>query len=274
VYDGIKKYDIKLMDTQELINSGDLELYVCGVLELERSIEITQELKNNIPLQLEVQSIEETYMKLASGVAPTTNEVELFDKLQAIIGKDHSQSNTSSWSNYIGWAAAVALLFGSGYLYTNNTDLQENNTSLENQIVTAEQEREILNTEIENTRQVNNDYEEALAFIKNKNTVKVNLAGQTGFESSYATAFHNPVENVTYIDVAGLPEAPQGKSYQLWSLTLNPLTPTSLGVVENSNDLIRIENANSTEAFGITLEEYGGAEGPNLEQLYTLGVIN
>ena len=60
----------------------------------------------------------------------------------------------------------------------------------------------------------------------------------------------------------------------MWSLTLNPLTPTSLGVVENSNDLLRIENANATEAFGITLEEYGGAEGPNLEQLYTLGVIN
>lgn len=255
------------MDTQELINSGDLELYVCGALELERSIEITQELKNNIPLQLEVQRIEETYIKLASGIAPTSNEVELFDKLQAIIGKDHSESTSSSWSKYVGWAAAVALLLGSGYLYTNNA-------SLENQLVTAEQEREILNTEIENTRQVNNDYEEALAFIKNKNTVKVNLAGQTGFESSYATAFHNPVENVTYIDVAGLPAAPQGKSYQLWSLTLNPLTPTSLGVVENSNDLIRIENANSSEAFGITLEEYGGAEGPNLEQLYTLGVIN
>jgi len=47
--------------------------------------------------------------------------------------------------------------------------------------------------------------------------------------------------------------------------------PTSLGVVENSNDLLRIENTNSSEAFGITLEEYGGAEGPNLEQLYTLG---
>jgi len=156
------------MDTQELINSGDLELYVCGALELERSIEITQALKNNIPLQLEVQIIEETYMKLASGIAPTTNEVELFDKLQAIIGKDNSESNTSSWSNYIGWAAAVALLFGGGYLYTNNADLQENNTSLENQLVTTEQEKEILNTEVENTRQVNNDYEEALAFIRIK----------------------------------------------------------------------------------------------------------
>lgn len=276
MYDGIKKHDIKLMDTQELINSGDLELYVCGVLDLERSIEITQQIKDNIPLQLEVQQIEETYIKLAKGLAPTTNEVALFDKLQAIIGDHKNEVTTtgSSWTNYMGWAAAVALLIGSGYLYMNNASLQENNATLENQVVTIEQEKDFLSTEMEQTKAVSNDYQEALAFIKDKNTRRVDLAGQKGFENTYATAFHNAVENVTYIDVAGLPPAPEGKSYQLWSLTLNPLTPTSLGVVENSNDLLRIENANATEAFGITLEEYGGAAGPNLEQLYTLGVIN
>ncbi|WP_298953324.1 anti-sigma factor [uncultured Nonlabens sp.] len=264
------------MDTQELINSGDLELYVCGVLDLERSIEITQQIKNNISLQLEIQQIEETYIKLAKGLAPATNEMAVFDKLQAIIGDPKNEKTTrdSSWSNYMGWAAAAALLIGSGYLYLNNTNLLETNSTLENQIVTIEQEKDFLSTEMEQTKEVNNDYQEALAFIKDKNTRRVDLAGQKGFEDTYATAFHNAVKNVTYIDVAGLPPAPQGKSYQLWSLTLNPLTPTSLGVVENSNDLIRVENANATEAFGITLEEYGGAAGPNLEQLYTLGVIN
>ncbi|MEN8816132.1 MAG: anti-sigma factor [Nonlabens sp.] len=261
------------MDIQELINSGDLELYVCGVLDLERSIEITKELKNNISLQLEVQQIEETYMKLASGLAPNKDELDLYDKLEAIIGGDNTKNNSNSRSNYLGWAAAISLLLASSYLYMNNANLTESNSNLEEQIVAVEQDKEILNSEIENTMTINNNYEEALNFIKDKNTVKVNLAGQKGFENSYATAFHNSVENVTYIDVAGLPQAPQGKSYQLWSLTLNPLTPTSLGVVENSESLLRIENANASEAFGITLEEYGGAEGPNLEQLYTLGVI-
>jgi anti-sigma-K factor RskA len=262
------------MDTQELINSGDLELYVCGVLDLQRSIELTQELKNNTALQLEVQHIEDTYMKLASGLAPSTNELELFDRLQIIIGEKNTDASRSSKGNYWGWAAAIALLLSSSYLYMNNAELKESNNSLENQMVTVQQEKEILNIEIENTIKVSTDYEEALSFIKDKNTVKVNLAGQKGFENSYATVFHNPVEDVTYVDIAGLPKAPQGKSYQLWSLTLNPLTPTSLSVVENSNTILRIENANASEAFGITLEDYGGAAGPNLEQLYTLGVIN
>ena len=261
------------MDTQELINSGDLELYVCGVLDLERSIEITKELKNNIPLQIEVQQIEETYMKLATGLAPSKNELELFDRLQIIIGKDSTVEIVKTRPNYLAWAAAAALLISSGYLYISNNDLTESNSNLENQIVNVQQDNEILNSEIENVKSVNNDYEEALAFIKDKNTVKVNLAGQKGFENSYATAFYNDQEDVTYVDVSGLPQAPSDKSYQLWSLTLNPLTPTSLGVVENSNNLLRIENDNASQAFGITLEEYGGAAGPNLEQLYTLGVI-
>lgn len=66
--------------------------------------------------------------------------------------------------------------------------------------------------------------------------------------------------------------------YQLWSLTLDPLTPTSLGTLpiekESYNKLLRIDNAYDTQAFGITLEEAGGADAPTLERLYTLGVID
>lgn len=262
------------METRELINSGELELYVCGALDLDRSIEITKEVKNNIALQLEVQQIEEVYIKLAKGLAPRTNEVDLFDKLQAIVNDKNNDQKIGSRNSYLGWAAAIALLLASSYLYINNQELSDSKTELESQMVSTNQEKEILNTEIENIRNINADYQEALAFIKDKNTVKVNLEGQKGFENSYATAFHNPIEKVTYIDVAGLPPAPQGKSYQLWSLTLNPLTPTSLGVVENADQLLKIENEFKTQAYGITLENFGGAVSPNLEQLYTLGVID
>ncbi|WP_435579436.1 anti-sigma factor domain-containing protein, partial [Gilvibacter sp.] len=79
------------------------------------------------------------------------------------------------------------------------------------------------------------------------------------------------------LDVNGLPEAPSGMQYQLWSLTLDPLTPTSLGVLEQSEDdlnLYIIENEFTTEAYGITLEPEGGSESPTLENLYVLGAVN
>ena len=41
----------------------------------------------------------------------------------------------------------------------------------------------------------------------------------------------------------------------------------------DANKIFNIENANESEAFGITLEDEGGSDFPTLEQLYTLGAI-
>jgi hypothetical protein len=38
-------------------------------------------------------------------------------------------------------------------------------------------------------------------------------------------------EEVVYID-AGLAEPPKGMVYQVWALKLNPLTPTSIGLLD------------------------------------------
>ena len=64
----------------------------------------------------------------------------------------------------------------------------------------------------------------------------------------------------------------------MWSLKLEPLTPTSLGTLDNyvaatDTSIFEVENTNESEAFGITLEPAGGSEGPNLEQLYALGAV-
>jgi anti-sigma-K factor RskA len=74
-----------------------------------------------------------------------------------------------------------------------------------------------------------------------------------------------------------LPTPPKGKVYQGWSLKLSPLTPTSLGTIDtftaSTNKIFTIENANKSEAFGITLEPIGGSKQPTLDQLYTLGAV-
>ena len=40
----------------------------------------------------------------------------------------------------------------------------------------------------------------------------------------------------------------------------------------DTNEIFTIENANDSEAFGITLEDEGGRKLPKLKQLYILGV--
>lgn len=256
---------------QELIQSGNLEAYVCGVLPQDEMQEISQRLKGNLILRNEVELIENCYMKLAQGLAPDAGENEIFDRLLKQI--DSSTSSKKGYGHYLGWAAAFALLLLSGYLYTSLNGMKGLNQNLEQQVTSTQQEKQFLESEIEDVQGLNQSYEEAIAFIKDKNTIKVNLAGQGDFAATSAVAFHNAEQDVTYLDLDQLPEVPDGKTYQLWSLTLNPLTPTSLGVVAKDDTFLKIENPYATEAFGITLEPAGGSESPTLEQLYTLGVI-
>jgi anti-sigma-K factor RskA len=105
----------------------------------------------------------------------------------------------------------------------------------------------------------------------------VPLAGQAVYPEAYAKAYWNKQDQTVDFDLQGLPEPPEGKVYQIWSLTLNPLTPTSLGTIDDfktdDNKIFNLENTNESQAFGITLEPAGGSTSPNLEQLYTLGAV-
>lgn len=259
-----------MKDMKELIDSGDLELYVCGALPAARAQEIAVLSQQHPEVLEEIISIENAYQRLAAGLAPEHDE-ETYAKLEAILGNESITKSRSSWTPYIGWAAAGLLLIGTGYFYNATT-------SLNNQLVQTEQQKEFLETENNEIGTLNVQYATTLEVLSNPATVKVNLGGQVGFESSNAVVFYNNEKNVTYIDIKGLPEVPENMVYQLWSLTLDPLTPTSLGTLptdkESYNELIKINNSFDTEAFGITLEEAGGADAPTMERLYTLGLID
>ena len=41
----------------------------------------------------------------------------------------------------------------------------------------------------------------------------------------------------------------------------------------DDNKIFALQNANESEAFGITLEPEGGSEAPTMNQLYVLGAV-
>lgn len=108
--------------------------------------------------------------------------------------------------------------------------------------------------------------------------ISIPLAGQQVSPTSYAKVYWDKKTNAIYLDTKGLPEPPKDKVYQVWSLKLSPLTPTSLGTLDSftadNTKIFTINNPNESEAFGITLEPEGGSVSPTLEQLYTLGAVS
>ena len=265
------------MDIKEYISSGILELYVYGALTEAESREVSRALKEYPEVRQEVEEIEIALQKLSSAAAPSYNAEALLADIKrklshksgdTVIGIDRKKE--TDWVSYIGWAATILLLVGLFFVFEDKNDLREQLNREKARSARMEQQ-------IADAREDAEKTEELLAVLRDKNVSKVPLQGQNVAPGAYAAVYWNKEENKAYIDAKDLPEPPRGKVYQVWSLKLEPLSPTSIGLLDDfaadNNKIFSLENANESQAFGITLEPEGGSESPTMDQLYVLGVV-
>ncbi|WP_225034785.1 anti-sigma factor domain-containing protein [Winogradskyella sp. SM1960] len=261
------------MDINAYIESGILELYVAGKLPETENEEIYQRLKQHPELLQEVKAIESAVVKLTAAASPRAKG---YASIKARLNAEDSkvvelQPRKTNWISYTGWAASILLAAGLVWTLNQNSDLEQ-------ELQTADIENQYLETQIEDARTDLAATKNLLDVIRDREIIAVPLGGQGEFATSYAKVYWNKADNTIYVDGEGLPSAPEGKVWQVWSLTLNPLTPTSLGTIDDfntdDNKIFTIANTNESQAFGITLEPEGGSVSPTMEQLYTLGVVN
>ncbi|NAS32072.1 anti-sigma factor [Flavobacteriaceae bacterium R38] len=264
------------MNVKEYIESGILELYVAGALSPKENEEVYEATQKYPEIKNEVEEIEKALGVLSTSIMPVDIPIP-FDVIKKKIEEQGEtakviplEAKKTNWIAYTGWAASIILAAGLFWMVNQNNELSSDiksqtlkNAVLEQQIVDA-----------------NANLDEATALInllREKDITPVGLGGQAVAPDAYAKVYVKKGDTKVYIDALGLPEPPEGKVYQVWSLKLNPLTPTSIGLLEDfaeGNKVFELENDNESEAFGITLEPAGGSESPTLEQLYTLGVIS
>lgn len=265
------------MDIKEYIASGILELYVAGTLSEEENAEVYKLMQQHPEVLQEVIDIETALVKLTAS-SSKHNKDKTFKQIQTALNLDTDNTkvvsiNTSkyNWITYSGWAASIILALG--FFWTLNKNKQ-----LKSDIKISETQQSLLETQIENSKTSLAEAYTLLSVLRDDSISKIPLAGQTNFENTYAKVYWDKDSKRIFLDAEGLPTPPEGMVYQVWSLTLNPLTPTSLGTIDNfntdSNKIFEIENDNSSEAFGITLEPAGGSNTPTMTQLYTLGIVN
>lgn len=263
------------MDVEEYIASGILELYVAGALSPEENLEVQHYAIQYPEIRKEIEAIERAILEITEAASPKMPQ-DGFAKIKAEIDDvipftpQTTSSKGTPWGSYLGWAASILLAIGLFWMYTENSKLKS-------EIEITNQEKQSLEDVLSNTQEEITLKESLLQQLRDKNVTVIALGGQTVSPSSYAKAYWNKEENKVIIDAQGLPEPPDGFTYQVWSLKLNPLTPTSIGLLDDfatqDTKLFTLENANKSEAFGITLEPEGGSETPTLEQLYTLGAV-
>ncbi|MFT5890057.1 MAG: anti-sigma-K factor RskA [Dokdonia sp.] len=263
-----------MIDLQAYIDSGVLELYVYGTLSEAESVEVSRLVALHPELKAEVEKIEAALQQLTSAAAPYTPSN--FETVRANIqSKDEDgviplSRKRIPTATYLGWAAAVLLLVAIGYQFAENQKLEEKITTIEREQILQEGKTLMAEEGLQKT-------EALLDVLRDKDVIAVPLGAQAIAPEAYASIYWDKETEKAYVDVRGLPIPPKGKVYQLWSLTLDPLTPTSMAVLDQydteGSQLFEIENPNASEAFGITLEPEGGSASPTLEQLYVLGVV-
>lgn len=262
------------METKEYIESGILELYVYGLLNESENDEVTAMAFKHSEVKEEIAAIEKAIINLSSSFSPFISHSQ-FEKIKAQLELKHSKIVTmQSGSNrtaYMGWAASILLLIGIGYQYSK---LNETN----NQVVTIEKEKSKLQESVVNLETKNKETETVLNVVRDETNTVIALGGQAVAPTAKAKIYWNKQTQVVYVDASGLPEPPEGKEYQIWSLKLLPqLTPTSIGMLTNfsanRSKVFAVEKTGDAEAFGITLEPTGGSASPTMEQLYTLGKV-
>ena len=261
------------MNSKEYIESGILELYVFGKLTDEEMAEVSQMAIQHPEVKDEITAIERAVINLSYGIAPHLSAAN-FDKIrnQLLEKQKVVQIQTKTpWTQYMGWAAAAVFVLGMGIQFYK---LNESNSIIDNLAV----ERTKLQESVVDLELKNKESDEVLAVLRDNGSVSVALAGQQVNPNAFAKAYYNKTTKAVYIDASGLPEPPKGMVYQVWALQLEPiLTPTSIGLLDtyasSKTKVIKVDNAEAPQAFGITLEPAGGSAGPTMEQLYTLGKV-
>ncbi|HPF12409.1 MAG TPA: anti-sigma factor [Flavobacteriaceae bacterium] len=262
------------MEMEEIITSGQLELYVTGSLSQREAMKVEELLQQYPEVKKEVEAIEKSLIGITENknisIPPAVWE-NILARIKGVRTLPPPPKG-SSWSSYVGWAAAVVFLGGIFWMLFQNNKLSD-----QVQLTTIENIQ--LEEKVSDTENSLAQSEALLDILRSKDYKTITLPGnQAVAPQSYAKVYYSAKEKIAYVDARGLPEPPNGKVYQVWSLIMDPLTPRSVGLLEgyetSSTKVFKLENIPDPEAFGITLEPKGGSESPTLTQLYTLGMVS
>jgi len=256
------------VNINEYISSGVVESYVLGLLTAQEKFEFEQYCEAYPQLKAARDAFEMAIEKQAmeNAIAPPVHVKEkvlsaIQQKPASNASKIVSMEPTIRKSPGLRWmaAASIILFLVTGYFaytfYNQNRDLSNSLKSLQVKVDQMEEYQKIMS---------------------DPNIAVVNMVAMTSAKASTSIYWDSTSSDV-YLLIKNMPQLPSEKQYQLWSIINGQngqLQPSSLGlfdVGENQKIILKMSNVKKADAFAITIEKRGNTEGPNLEQLQSMG---
>ena len=281
------------MDLSCIISSGDLELYVLGMLSSEDAYKIEQLAKLFPVIQAELDAIEDALLNAANeiGEAPSPAvKDQLFSRLKSLpvsnntttsvpevtpVSNEHATAKVvpmyqprRSNSGLIA-AAVIGLLLAIGalaYTFINNNQQRT-------QMAAMQQKADSLQNFAAAQQQQVERYAKDMRFYQDTGYKMINLLPIPGRPKDIlAQVFWDKQTKKVYAANVSLPKAPAGKQYQLWAIVNGK--PVSAGMLNEQTDIVEpMSIFNQAEAFAITLEKEGGVPTPTMSEMYVMGKV-
>lgn len=258
------------MEIKDIISSGLLELHVLGMTSPAEEAEVQDWAIKYPEVKAELNAIEismEQYA-MANAIEPGA---ALKQKIRDHINFPSASHIAAAPAKVAGitpfWkyaaAASIILLLGSALLNLSYYSKLESTSA-----ALSETKQELV--------EANNKLDTISAdmgVIQNKYSKAVSLEGLPAAPDAAAKIFWMKNTGEVYIDPSNLPEAPEGKQYQLWGIVDGKPVDGGMIITSSRDKKFRIQKMKSfgkAEAFAITLETEGGNPTPKGE-MYVLG---
>ena len=284
------------MDLSCIILSGDLELYILGMLPKEEADKIEQLAKLFPEVQAELDRISESleaFGNMATVTPSASVKDNLMGKLRAMkeeeqkvipfgsVGKKENETGNSglespvreipkrankpSWllaASFIGLIVSVGGLI---YFFSQHKQSQTELASLKQQVDT-------LRTNSTTQQQQILAYSQTMQMMHDATYKKIELTNVPGKPTAMAQVLWNTKTKEVFIADVSLPQAPSNKQYQLWAIVDGK--PVDAGMLGDAKNLAqKMKVFERAEMFAITLEQKGGSPTPTMEEMYVAGKV-
>lgn len=262
------------MTPKELIESGNLEMYVAGTLGEQDAALVYQSIQSFPEVKKEVERIEAAMiaaLENENNIPSSSVKEKLFAELK--LKQNDFKAVSLPKKNYF-WqysaAAMLLLLIGSGILISS---LMKQRSDLHASIFQMKSDEEQLKWQNEDLQKsVEKDFADLKVF-RSHDYKKIMLASVSG-EHKMVCVYWNAITHQVYLDNCGLQNPGDGKVYQLWAMKDGK--PVDAGVFDKNtfnSGLQAMKAIDTAQAFAVTIENAGGAGVPTLSAMQVLGKI-
>lgn len=268
---------------KEIIESGILEEYVLGTLPEKEAQEIARLCARHPELAAEVEAIEKALMKAFSVPVPTdwkkdtlsavkeTPIVPLHDGSTSdpkIIPIGNGQKGNGRSRTWFWAAASFAGLFvlsaaANFILLNRNQNLSQELTDVKVQLSNETDENKVFAASLKQTR-------ESYHLLFHRDFRRIDMEGTPAFADNHSVLFWNPNTGDVIWDGSSLPALSEDEQYQLWAIVDGK--PQNEGMM-NSLEPAKMLNAQSAQAFAVTIEPNGGSEEPTMEKMVVFAAV-